>query len=304
MSEKRYQRELKKLHGRQQPCRNGSRPPAARRCAAASFSEETVKRRSRQQRRGQGDHGQVSPGSFRLDCAAHTNDPGAFAECMSTCRICPPPGRDRHFRPGLVQPRPGRSRRVMGFLPWNSRGSLMPCPVEDDRRLRDHSHEVLAGGQPPRTDRRLTRRIDDPTRPGSSARWTFASYTWDDTVARDAMFTATNESAGTRGFVAGRDEAGPAQRDLPSAVPHPLRARESQEGWKLPKRSAKAVPPPPDTFYPVPERGSEGPTWMSAPVLLLDGASMGSALFRGSVVVLAAPTWSTPLRGFLDSVMR
>ena len=82
-----------------------------------------------------------------------------------------------------------------------------------------------------------------------------ASYTkWNDyTVARDAMFTHTSTSWAPW-FVAISEDKKRARLNiishLLSRVPY---KHIEAETVKLPKRSAKAVPPPPDTFHLVPE---------------------------------------------------
>jgi hypothetical protein len=82
-----------------------------------------------------------------------------------------------------------------------------------------------------------------------------ASYRkWDDyTVARDAMFAATTTSWAPW-FVARTDDKKRGRLNVIShLLSHVPYEHLDHDRVSLPKRSAKAAPPPADTFQPVPE---------------------------------------------------
>ncbi len=104
--------------------------------------------------------------------------------------------------------------------------------------------------------RRLTARIDDPRKQWTLSPMDVASYTkWDEyTAARDAMFTHTSTSWASW-FVANSEDKKRVQLNVIShLLTHIPYEHIKTKKVKLPKRSAKATPPPMDSFQPVPER--------------------------------------------------
>ena len=118
--------------------------------------------------------------------------------------------------PGREVPRtwhPGSRRR------WSTPGS---CSSSTGWRSAPRSRPAASTG-----------RIDDARKTWKLSPMDVASYTrWDDyTTARDAMFAATEHVLGAMvRRQHRRQEARSAQRDLPPAVPRPLRARRRRDG--------------------------------------------------------------------------
>jgi polyphosphate kinase 2 len=148
--------------------------------------------------------------------------------------------------------------RVMGFTPPDQvqrfldlTPAVEKAMVESGIILIKYWLEV----SPEEQTRRLTGRIDDPRKVWKLTDMDVKSYAkWDDyTAARDAMLTATSTSWAPW-FVAVTDDKKRGRLNvithLLSRIPYePLDPREV----KLPKRKATAAAPPVDSFHAVPE---------------------------------------------------
>lgn len=83
-----------------------------------------------------------------------------------------------------------------------------------------------------------------------------ASYTkWDEyTVARDEMFTHTSTSWAPWFVANSQDKKRARLNIIAHLLSHIPYVHLEAEKVKLPRRSAKATPPPADTYHAVPER--------------------------------------------------
>ncbi len=106
-------------------------------------------RHGRQGRDDQGDHRAREPAHLPRRGAARALGPGKVADVLPALHAAPAGrGRGRDLRPQLLQPRRRRARD--GLLRREDREEVprgRPEGREVDGRLRDHPHQVLAGGE-------------------------------------------------------------------------------------------------------------------------------------------------------------
>ncbi len=252
ITEKEYQRELKKLHGELAAMQEWVKATGAKVCIVFEGRDAAGKGgviKAIMER--------VSPRVFRVMALPAPSD--REKSQMFIQRYLPlfPAGgevvifdRSWYNRVGV--------ERVMGFTPMDVVEKFLDqvpgvekAMVENGIILLKYWLEV----SPEEQTRRLTGRVDDARKTWKLSPMDVASYTkWNDyTVARDAMFTHTSTSWAPW-FVAISEDKKRARLNiishLLSRVPY---KHIEAETVKLPKRSAKAVPPPPDTFHLVPE---------------------------------------------------
>ncbi len=253
MSEKEYQRELKKLHGELAAMQEWVKATGAKVCIVFEGRDAAGKGgviKAIMER--------VSPRVFRLIALPAPNDRERSQMYVQRyVPYLPAAGevvifdRSWYNRAGV--------ERVMGFTPMEAVERFLDAVPGVEKTIVDSGIILMKYWlevSPEEQTRRLTRRIDDPRKTWKLSPMDVASYTkWDDyTVARDAMFTATSESWAPW-FVARSEDKKRARLNVIShLLSHIPYEHVKAKKVKLPKRSAKAVPPPPDTFYPVPER--------------------------------------------------
>ena len=148
--------------------------------------------------------------------------------------------------------------RVMGFTPPDQVQRFLDLAPAVEKAMGESGIILLKYWlevSPEEQTRRLTGRIDDPRKVWKLTDMDVKSYAkWDDyTAARDAMFTATSTSWAPW-FVAVTDDKKRGRLNvithLLSRIPYePMAPREV----KLPRRKAAAAAPPADSFHAVPE---------------------------------------------------
>jgi polyphosphate kinase 2 len=252
MSEKEYQRELKRLHGELVALQEWVKATGARVCIVFEGRDTAGKGgviKAITER--------VSPRVFRVVALPAPSD--REKSQMSVQRYMahfPAAGeivifdRSWYNRAGV--------ERVMGFTPpeqvqrfLDMTPAVEKAMVESGMILLKYWLEV----SPEEQTRRLTGRIDDPRKVWKLTPMDVKSYAkWDAyTEARDAMLTATSTSWAPW-FVAGTDDKKRGRLNvithLLTRIPYePLPARPIT----LPKRKASAAPPPVTGYHPVPE---------------------------------------------------
>jgi len=255
MTEKQYLRELKKLHGELAAMQEWVKATGAKVCVVFEGRDAAGKGgviKAIMER--------VSPRVFRVVALPAPSD--REKSQMYIQRFLP------HFPSGgevVIWDRSWYNRagveRVMGFAPkevvdkfLDQVPGIEKSMVESGIILVKYWLEV----SPDEQTRRLSGRIDDARKTWKLSPMDVASYTkWDDyTVARDAMFMHTSTSWAPW-FVAISEDKKRARLNvishLLSHIPY-QHVDTGNEKVKLPKRSAKATPPPADSFHAVPER--------------------------------------------------
>lgn len=253
MSEKEYQRELKQLHGELAALQEWVKATGAKVCIVFEGRDAAGKGgviKAIMER--------VSPRVFRLVALpAPTDRERSQMYIQRYVPYFPAAGevvifdRSWYNRAGV--------ERVMGFTPMDVVERFLDAAPGVEKAMVDSGIVLLKYWlevSPEEQTRRLTGRIDDPRKTWKLSPMDIASYTkWDDyTAARDAMFTHTSTSWAPW-FVARSEDKKRARLNVIShLLSHIPYQHVDAKKVKLPKRSAKAVPPPLDTFHEVPER--------------------------------------------------
>ncbi len=253
LSEKEYQREMKRLHGELVALQEWVKHTGTKVCVVFEGRD------------GAGKGGvikalteRVSPRVFRVVALPAPSDRELSQMYLQRyVRHLPAGGeivifdRSWYNRAGV--------ERVMGFTPTDQVErflDLVPgvekAMVESGIILLKYWLEV----SPQEQTRRLTGRIDDPRKTWKLSPMDVASYTrWDDyTLARDAMLPATSTSWAPW-FVADTEDK---KRGRLNIITHflsmiPYEHLET-EHVELPDRTVEATPPPVNAYHPVPER--------------------------------------------------
>ncbi len=149
--------------------------------------------------------------------------------------------------------------RVMGFTPMETVEKFLDATPGVEKSVVDSGIILLKYWlevSPEEQARRLHGRIDDPRKQWKLSPMDIASYTkWDDyTVARDAMFTHTSTSWAPWFVAVSEDKKRARLNVIAHLLSHIPYEHVKAKKVKLPKRSAKATPPPVDSFHPVPDR--------------------------------------------------
>ncbi len=252
ITEKDYQRELKKLHGELAAMQEWVKATGAKVCVVFEGRDAAGKGgviKAIMER--------VSPRVFRLIALPAPSDREKSQMYIQRyLPLLPAAGeivifdRSWYNRAGV--------ERVMGFAPMDVVEKFLDATPGFEKLMVESGIIVLKYWlevSPEEQSRRLSGRIDDPRKTWKLSPMDVASYTkWDEyTVARDAMFMHTSTSWAPW-FVAISEDKKRARLNvishLLSRVPY---THLETEKVKLPKRSAKAVPPPADSFHHVPE---------------------------------------------------
>jgi polyphosphate kinase len=253
LSEKDYQRELEKLHGELAAMQEWVKATGAKVCVVFEGRDAAGKGgviKAIMER--------VSPRVFRLVALPAPND--REKSQMYIQRYLPhlPAAgeivifdRSWYNRAGV--------ERVMKFTPMDVVEKFLDTTPAFEKLMVENGIILLKYWlevSPDEQTRRLSGRIDDPRKGWKLSPMDVASYTkWDDyTVARDAMFASTSTSWAPW-FVAVSEDKKRARLNVISHLLARIPYKHLEtEKVKLPKRSAKPVPPTPDTYYPVPEK--------------------------------------------------
>lgn len=253
LSEKQYQRELKKLHGELAAMQEWVKATGAKVCIVFEGRDAAGKGgviKAIMER--------VSPRVFRLIALpAPTDRERSQMYIQRYLPHLPAAGevvifdRSWYNRAGV--------ERVMGFTPMRTVEQFLNATPGVEKAMVDSGIILLKYWlevSPEEQVRRLTSRIDDPRKQWKLSPMDIASYTkWAEyTVARDTMFLETN-TPWAPWFVAGSEDKKRARLNVIShLLSHiPYQHIETKK-VKLPKRSARATPPPRDSFQLVPER--------------------------------------------------
>ncbi len=149
--------------------------------------------------------------------------------------------------------------RVMGFTPIDQVERFLDMTPDVEKAMVESGIILIKYWLevgPEEQTRRLEGRIDDPRKIWKLSPMDVASYTkWDEyTTARDAMFAATSTSWAPW-FVARTEDKKRGRLNVIShLLAHVPYEHVPHEPVTLPKRKARATPPPPDAYHPVPEQ--------------------------------------------------
>ena len=253
MSEKEYQRELKKLHGELAALQEWVKATGTKVCVVFEGRDAAGKGgviKAIMER--------VSPRVFRVVALPTPTDRQKSQMFLQRYVEQLPSGgeiviwdRSWYNRAGV--------ERVMGFVSqdvvdkWlDAVPAFEKSMVESGIILLKYWLEV----SPEEQTRRLSGRIDDPRKGWKLSPMDIASFTkWDDyTVARDAMFKHTSTSWAPWFVAVSEDKKRARLNVISHLLAHIPYKHLDVEKVKLPKRSAKATPPPPDSFHPVPAK--------------------------------------------------
>jgi polyphosphate kinase 2 len=253
MSEKEYQRELKKLHGELAAMQEWVKASGAKVCIVFEGRDAAGKGgviKAIMER--------VSPRVFKvIALSAPTDREKSQMFIQRYLPFLPAAGevviwdRSWYNRVGV--------ERVMGFTPMDIVEKFLDDVPGVERSIVDSGVILLKYWlevSPEEQTRRLSGRIDDARKGWKLSPMDIASYTkWDDyTVARDAMFKHTSTSWAPWFVAVSEDKKRARLNVISHLLAHVPYQHIEVEPVKLPKRKAKATPPPVDSYHPVPAK--------------------------------------------------
>ena len=253
MTEKQYQRELKKLHGELAAMQEWVKATGAKVCVVFEGRDAAGKGgviKAIMER--------ISPRVFRVVALPAPSDREKSQMFLQRYVERLPAGgevaifdRSWYNRAGV--------ERVMGFIPMDVVEKWLDQVPGFEKAMVDSGIILLKYWlevSPEEQTRRLSGRIDDARKTWKLSPMDVASYTkWDDyTAARDAMFKHTSTSWAPWFVAVSEDKKRARLNVISHLLSHVPYEHIDAEKVKLPKRSAKATQPPPDSFHAVPEK--------------------------------------------------